>query len=72
MIDWPAWLGVVLSLSGNYLVIRKSVWGWVVWGLADVVWLIYNLYKGLHAQAFLFTVYTIICIYGVYKWNKRS
>lgn len=70
MIEIVAWIGVFLSLTGNILTIQKSVWGWVIWGLADLVWLCYNIYMELWAQAFLFTIYTLVCIYGVCKWSK--
>ncbi len=67
-----SWVLVVLSLSGNVFVIKKNVMGQWLWAISNIGWIIFNLSNGSYAQAFLFTVYFGMCVWGILAWSKES
>lgn len=67
-----SWCLVVTSLVGNVFVIKKNVVGQWLWAIANVGWVAYNIYLNAPAQAFLFSVYTGLCIWGIIAWSKES
>lgn len=70
-VEHIAWIGTILSLTGQIVTIYKSVWGWVIWLLADLFWLGWNLHQGLLAQTVLYVVYTVITMWAIYKWSPE-
>ena len=71
-IDQLSWILVVLSLAGNFFVIKKNVLGQWLWAISNIGWVSYNLYSGLYSQAFLFAVYFGLCIWGIIAWTKEG
>lgn len=67
-----SWFLVALSLAGNIFVVKKNVIGQWLWAFANVGWISYDLYIGAHSQAFLFTVYLGLCIWGIIAWSKEK
>ncbi len=67
----PSWLLVLLSLAGNIFVIKKNVIGQLLCAVSNIGWIAFDLYIGAYSQAFLFGVYFILCIYGIYEWSKK-
>ncbi len=74
VINWEivSWGLVALSLIGNIFVIKKKALGQWLWAISNIGWVSYNLYLGAPAQAFLFTVYTGLCIWGIIAWSKTT
>jgi len=71
-VDLLSWILVSLSLAGNIYVIKKNVLGQWLWAIANIGWIFYDIYKGAPAQAFLFTVYLALCIWGIVAWTKEA
>lgn len=71
--EWQtfSWALVVLSLTGNIFVIKKSVIGQWLWAISNTGWIAFNLYIGAYAQAFLFAVYFAMCVWGIWAWSKK-
>ena len=67
-----SWIFVAMSLVGNVFIIKKNVLGQWIWAVSNIGWVSYNLYLGAHAQAFLFTVYTGLCIWGIITWSRKD
>ena len=65
-----SWICVILSLAGNIFVIKKNVLGQWLWAISNVGWISYDLYIGAYSQAFLFTVYLGMCIWGIIAWSR--
>ena len=65
-----SWALVATSLIGNVFVIKKQVAGQWLWAIANIGWVSYNLNIGAYAQAFLFSVYFGLCIWGIYMWSR--
>ncbi len=70
--DNLSWALVILSLAGNIFVIKKNVLGQWLWAFSNVGWITYDLYIGAFSQAFLFTVYLGLCVWGIIAWTKDS
>lgn len=65
-----SWVLVVLSLAGNIFVIKKNVIGQWLWAISNVGWISFDFYIGAYSQAFLFTVYLGLCVWGIIAWTK--
>jgi len=65
-----SWVLVATSLIGNIFVIKKNVTGQWLWAIANVGWVSYNLSIGAHAQAFLFSVYFALSVWGIFAWRR--
>jgi nicotinamide riboside transporter PnuC len=62
----------ILSLIGVILNIKKNKICFIVWSFTNLSWFIIDLYKQIYMQAFLFLVYFILALYGIYEWSKRN
>lgn len=58
-----------LSVVGLWMLARKYVEQWLVWVVVDVVSAGLYIYKGLYPTAVLYSVYTIVAVYGYFKWK---
>lgn len=65
-------ISVVASLVGSYLNAKQNWQGFVVWTASNVCWVIYDLYKACYSQAFLFFVYILMNLYGIYCWKFKK
>ncbi|MEG0466974.1 MAG: nicotinamide riboside transporter PnuC [Mucinivorans sp.] len=59
-----------LSVVGLWLLSRKYLEQWLVWIAVDVVCAVLYLQKDLAPTGWLYALYTIIAIFGYYKWRK--
>ena len=60
------------SLVAQYLLVKKYIENWIIWIIVDIVAVNVYIYKGLYPTAFLFGVYILLCIYGLYQWRKKT
>jgi len=63
------WLLTILSLIGVVLNIHKRKECFYLWALTNSGWAIYDFVIGATAQGVLFTIYFLLAIYGIIKWN---
>ena len=68
----PMWLVTALSLYGNVLNIKKKRSGFVVWVIANVLWLTYDIITGLYSRATLDIVQTAFCVWGIIEWKNKE
>ena len=66
------WLVTAISVFGSILNAKKSKWCFYVWILANIIWLIYDIYIELYSRATLDVIQTTICIIGIYHWTKEE
>lgn len=59
-----------LSVVGLWLLARKYIEQWLVWIVVDAVCAVLYLQKGLAPTGVLYALYTIIAIFGYFKWLK--
>lgn len=60
----------VLSLAAQYLLNSKKIENWLLWILADVIYVWLYVSRGLHLTAILYAVFLILCIAGWVNWRR--
>ena len=65
------WVVTFASLIGVVLNIYHSKYGFAIWTFTNFLWIIrtYNLMA--YEQAFLFTIYFFLAIWGYLKWENQ-
>jgi nicotinamide mononucleotide transporter len=71
MLNNLSWIIVAASIIGAIYNARAKILGFYIWVVANVAWVVYDLYIGSYSQAALFVVYTIISIIGIIQWRKK-
>ncbi len=61
-----------LSLVGVVLNIKKKTECFVIWLVTNASWTVYDFSIGAYAQSFLFSIYTVLAVYGLYEWRKKK
>ena len=59
-----------LSIIGMWMLARKYAEQWITWIVVDAVCCGLYIYKGIPFTAGLYGVYTIVAIFGFFKWKK--
>ena len=59
------------SLIAQWMIARKKIENWLVWILADTIYIGMYIYKGLHLTALLYIVFILLAIRGYREWNKK-
>lgn len=71
MIDIISAIATICSLYGNYLVIKKNKFGFVIWLISNILWILINFIGVLNiSQVIMFIIYGILNIYGWIKWKQ--
>lgn len=60
-----------LSIIGMWMLARKYVEQWMVWIVADAIYVWLYAYKGLPFKASLYTFYIIIAFFGIRAWKQK-
>lgn len=66
------WILAIISLAGNVLNSNKIVYGFHVWIICNVGWLIYDISNSIYARACLDLIQTALCLYGIRTWTKKD
>lgn len=59
-----------LSIVSMFMLSRKWIEQWWVWAVVDAVSACLYVYKGIHAYAVLYVIYTVLAFYGYARWKK--
>lgn len=71
MIDIISAIATICSLYGNYLVIKKNKFGFVIWLISNILWILINFIGVLNiSQVIMFVIYGILNMYGWIKWKQ--
>lgn len=60
-----------MSLIAQWMVAKKNIENWIVWIVADVIYVGMYLFKNLHLTAALYFVFILLAINGYYEWRKK-
>ena len=66
------YLCVILSLTGNYFVVKKNRWGFIIWVVANTGWSTISISHQLYGQLFLWAAYTILAVWGFISWRNKD
>jgi nicotinamide mononucleotide transporter len=69
----PLWdsLTTVLSLVAQILLCRKRLEHWLIWIVADLIYIPLYVSRGLPLTAALYFVFLVMCIFGLREWIQR-
>jgi len=71
-IYYATWLLAVVSLIGTYLNIKKQKACFIIWGVTNALWVLYDTSIGAYAQAALMLCYFVLAVHGFYEWRKGT
>jgi nicotinamide mononucleotide transporter len=60
----------VLSLAAQYLLNRKTVENWLLWIVADVIYVWLYISRGLRLTAVLYFIFLCLCAAGFLNWRR--
>lgn len=66
---WDA-MTTILSLVAQYLLCQKRYENWFFWIAVDLICVPLYLSRGLPLTAFLYGIFLLLCIMGVWQWTR--
>ncbi len=66
------WIPMAIAVLGTYLNARKNIICFPIWIISNIALIIMNFAIEVYAMVGLFTVYTVISIYGWLNWLKTD
>ncbi|MCQ2114946.1 MAG: nicotinamide riboside transporter PnuC [Bacteroidales bacterium] len=69
-VPWSDSFTTALSIIGLWMLARKWIEQWWVWFVVDAASTALYVYKGIYFYAGLYLLYTVLAVYGFYKWRK--
>jgi len=64
-------IATVLSITGNIFVNRKNRIGFIIWNIANVLWVYIAWVSRNYPQALMFLTYSFLNLEGWMKWKKN-
>lgn len=59
-----------MSLIAQWMIARKKIENWLLWIVADIIYVGMYLYKHLYLTGFLYFIFIILAIIGWRQWKK--
>lgn len=59
-----------LSIVAMWMLAYKYLEQWLVWLVVDIASCMLFFYKGLYPTTFLYGLYSVIAVFGYFKWKK--
>jgi nicotinamide mononucleotide transporter len=59
-----------LSLVAQWMMTRKILENWILWIIADVVYVPMYIYKQLYPTAALYAVFLVLAVLGFVQWRR--
>ena len=70
-VPWQDSFTTALSIVGLWMLARKWIEQWWVWFVVDAVSTALYIYKGIPFYAALYGLYTVLAVYGYFKWKRK-
>lgn len=68
----PDALTTALSLGAQLMLNRKWIGNWLLWIIADVIYIGLYIHKELYLTAALYAVFLALCVVGWRQWRKAA
>ena len=66
-------IALILSLGGNILVNYQKRFGFIIWGVSNIFWILVNFLGNLNVpQVIMYVIYLILNIQGFIIWSKKN
>ena len=69
--EWDA-LTTSMSLLAQWMIAQKKIENWILWVIADFIYIGMYLHKGLYFTAFLYFVFIVLAVKGYFDWKKSE
>lgn len=69
-VPWTDSFTTALSILAMWMLARKYLEQWWAWALVDLVSCGLYIYKGLYFTSLLYGLYTLIAVWGYYRWKR--
>jgi len=69
-VPWGDALITAGSIIATWMLARKILEHWIVWIVVDAISVGLYLYKDMYPTVFLYFIFTVIAIFGFYRWKK--
>lgn len=63
-------LTTALSLAAQFLLSLKKIENWILWIIADLIYIPLYVHKDLVLTGIVYCLFLAICCAGLYQWNK--
>ncbi|MCX6274946.1 MAG: nicotinamide riboside transporter PnuC [Bacteroidetes bacterium] len=60
-----------MSLIAQWMVAKKKIENWIVWIVADIIYVGMYFFKNLHLTAALYFVFILLALKGYNEWKKK-
>ena len=60
-----------MSLVAQYLVAQKKIENWIIWIVADIIYVWLFIYKDLNFTSVLYFIFIILAIKGFIEWKRN-
>lgn len=60
-----------LSIVAQWLMTKKKIENWLLWMIADVIYVLMYCYKSLYPTAALYAVFLILAVIGYRRWKME-
>ena len=69
----PNWdsLTMGMSLIAQWMIAKKKVENWIIWIIADIIYVGMYIYKDLYLTAFLYSIFIILAVVGYMDWRSK-
>ncbi len=65
-------LTTLISLAGQYLLMKKYRENWWFWVIADIIYIILFITQKLYLSAQLYAILLAMCVYGIHAWKQEE
>lgn len=72
MSEYWSWILAVVGVSGMYFVGKKTVWGWMVLLVNEVIWTAYALATQQYGFIVMAVAYATVYIKSFIEWRKDN
>jgi len=62
----------IFAIIATWMVVKRYLENWLIWIVVDFVAAGMYYYKELYLTSLLFAIYTIVAIFGFFKWKKSE
>ncbi|MCD7900698.1 MAG: nicotinamide riboside transporter PnuC [Bacteroides sp.] len=69
-VPWLDSFTTALSIVAMWMLARKFLEQWIAWIIVDIVCCGLYIYKDLYFTAGLYGLYTVIAVFGYFKWKR--
>lgn len=66
------WIISFLALAGTILNANRNKYGFILWFVTNLFWVVVDFQSGLYAQSALFLAYTLLAVKGMVTWSKKE